>query len=102
MALKETFGGSLKAYTEIIDEQYKADLGGYQKLSEDVAQIDGTRASKMIFRAKPEGRALKYMVALVPREGGMTRVIGLTAEPLFDEMKATLEKVVTSYETLKE
>ena len=102
IVLQETFPGSLKAYKEIAEEHYKATLGGYQKLSEDEAQIDGGSASTMIFRAKPEEKTFKYMVALVPYDGGITRIMGFTAEPLFDEMKATLQQVILSYETTKD
>jgi len=42
------------------------------------------------------------MDKVVPLEGGMTVVRGFAPEPLFDEKKETLERIILSYETLKQ
>ncbi len=101
---QETFEGSLKGYKGVAELLWKQ-LGSYEELSESKVTIDGRQGLLITFRAispEPENVPVKFLVTIVPHEGGMTRMAGWCVEPLFEDALSTFEKIMLSYETITE
>ena len=97
----EAFTGSLKAYKELTERRAKKMFPDYKKLAESDVTIDGRQAMFLIYRGKVGGDfPVKFLSALVPRDGRMMFITASTLESFFDEAKPAFEDAVLSFKTL--
>jgi len=99
----EVYSGSLDTYKLLADTTFRMKFKDYERLSESPAHLGGKAGLRLVFHGKNAAAGdvqLKFLVYIIPIEGGMMRLSFGTLEPLFDDAVPTFEKIAASYHSL--
>jgi hypothetical protein len=88
----------------LVETQIKTNFTDYQEQEQKQNDVtmDGRKALRMVSVAsnKGSGTQLKFLIFIVPYEGGMMRLSFWTLVPFFNDALPAFEKIAASYQTL--
>jgi hypothetical protein len=99
----ESYSGSFTSYKALVEVNLKGSFGNYQKQDETELTLDGKKGVKIVWTGlnkQANDAPMKSLVAIVPYEKRMVRVAFITLEPLFDENRQAMEKILATYKSL--
>ena len=100
MVIQEEYPGSLDSDRELTMLNVRRTLGNFEQLSESKTTIDGKPALLVFYRGtitNSSNMPVEFVSAIIASGNSFTKITAWCVEPLFHDMQAGFEKIVSSY-----